>query len=366
MLRSYSLNPDSNALHAPEPIQTSSRADFSESMNILENLFNPMDQPLSATSTETGMDFDDLLSSPMAFSDQEMGNINFGNPNFFPTGFDSSSTGSESFYGASPQFEYAGSNLSALSSPSPTLQKTTSHSREVHHYEEASATGSPCACLAQALTIMRSLIPTPPDPYTSFATPNYDNAAATTWTVQAVMARNESTIQAVGMMLQCSCSQDGYLLAVMSLIIFKVLGWYAAVAHETPCWQGGGCAHLPSQRSAEQEQLYHNHTNAVGGSSYLEGANSARMAAQLVMTELHRVRYLVEQLSSKLKVQAAKNGGGQGGQGLSVAAPPPGGWDWLNEMAPPLSAMMYDQLDMDLRKRLRALSGEMMDRLRRV
>lgn len=45
-------------------------------------------------------------------------------------------------------------------------------------------------------------------------------------TIQAVIARNEAIIEAVSTMLQCSCSQDAYLLSVMSLIIFKVLGCF--------------------------------------------------------------------------------------------------------------------------------------------
>lgn len=377
MLRSYSLNPNSNALQSLEAIQTSSRADFSESMNTLENLFSPVDQPLSATSTETGMDLDDLLSSPLTFSDEEMANINFGNTNFPPTAFDSSSAAPESFYGAFPVLDGATPNPptfypsspSTYPTPSPEMQRIAPVGSGAHNYEEVSATGSSCACLVQALAIMRNLISTPPDPYKSFTTQNVDNGTAlTTWTVQAVFGRNQTSIEAVGTMLQCSCSQDAYLLAVMSLIMFKVLGWYAAVARETPCWQES-CAHLPSPYLAGQEQAYHNQTNVVGGGCCLECANSARMVAQMVMTELQRVRYLVGQLSSKLKVQAAKKGGeggagGQGEQGRGVV--PPGGWDWDNEMTLPLSPTMYDQMDADLKKRLRALSSEMMDRLRGV
>lgn len=335
-------------------------------MGLVEDFFSPLDQTLSGTSTDTGMDLDDLLTSPLTFSAEEMADINFGTANVFPIDFDSSSTYPENLYGAFPVLEDAAPNLPTFSVPSPTTQNITSPGGEVHNYEEASATGSPCACLVQALGIMRNLIPSPPDPYMSFAPQSLDQAAAATWTVQAVIARNESTVNAVGTMLQCSCCQDGYLLAVMSLIIFKVLGWYAAVARETPCWQGGGggggCPHPSSLRLAEQEHAYHNRTTVVG-SCCLDSANSARMAAQLVMTELHRVRYLVEQLSSKLKVEAAKKGGG--GRGGTIA-PPLDGWNMDHEMALPLSAMMYDQLDVDLRKRLGALSGEMMDRLRNL
>ena len=335
-------------------------------MSTLEDFCCSMYQPLSASSTETRMDLDEFLSSPVTFSDEEMA-INLGNIcNFPPTAFDGNSPGSESFYGPFPVLDGATPNPSTYPTPSPEMQRIAPVGGEAHNYEEVRATASSCACLVQALAIMRNLISTPADPYKSFTTQNVDNATAlTTGTVQAVFGRNQTSIEAVATMLQCSCSQDAYLLAVMSLIIFKVMGWYAAVARETPCWQES-CAHLPSPYLAGQEQAYHNQTNLVGGGCCLECANSARMVAQMVMNELQRVGYLVEQLSSKLKVQAANKAGrggagGQGEQGRGIA--PPGGWDWDNEMTLPLSTTMYDQMDADLKKRLRALSSEMMDRL---
>ena len=360
MLRSYPLN----ALQSPDAIPNPSRADFSESESTLEAFFDPMYHPPPASSTDPSMDLDEFLSPPLTFPDEEMA-INPGytyhNP---PTTFDGNSPGSEFIYRPFPVLDGATPNPLTYPTPSPEMQRIAPVGGEARNYEEVNATGSSCACLVQALAIMRNLISTPADPYKSFTTQNVDNATAlTTWTVQAVFGRNQTSIEAVGTMLQCSCSQDAYLLAVLSLIMFKVLGWYAAVARETPC------GHLPSPYLAGQEQAYHNPTNLVGGGCCLECANSARMVAQMVVNELHRVRFLVEQLSSKLKVQAAmKKGGGRGGgqreQGRGAA--PPGGWDWDNEMTLPLSTTMYDQMDADLKKRLRSLSSEMMDRLRGV
>ena len=70
------------------------------------------------------------------------------------------------------------------------------------------------------------------------------------------------------------------------------------------------------------------------------------------------MRRLVDQLLSKLKAQAAKKGRG--------AVETPEFMDLDDGMARSLSAVMYDQLDNDLRRRLRALSCEMLDQLRRV
>ena len=92
------------------------------------------------------------------------------------------------------------------------------------------------------------------------------------------------------------------------------------------------------------------------GSYRLDSTDWPRMVAQLVLSELHQVRRLVDQLSSELK--AAKSGRG--------GADTPESLDMESEMMLPLSAMMYDQLDDDLRKRLKALSFEMIDRLKRL
>ena len=196
---------------------------------------------------------------------------------------------------------------------------------------------------------MKQLFPSSSNACTTWATQGVDKAT-TIPTIQAVIARNEVTIEAVSTMLRCSCSQDGYLLSVMSLIVFRVLGWYAAVARKTPSLHS-------SQACCSFEPAFQ--ISTVVGSYCLDGADSDRMAVQLVLSELHRVRDLVGQLSSKLKGQAAAK---KGKGGVET----PESMDVDNEMTLPLSAVMYDQLDNDLRNRLRTLSCEMLDRLRRL
>ena len=152
--------------------------------------------------------------------------------------------------------------------------------------------------------------------------------------------------------LGCSCLQDGYLLTVMSLIIFQVLGWYAAVARGAPSVQLLHAGRSPSPSFPEQAL---SDSNTIDNFC-LEGEDSARMTAQLVLAELHRVRRLIDQLSPKLRVQAEKNEGAEAPESRDVHG----------EMALPLSAAMYNQMDVDLRRRLRAVSLEIIDRLKRL
>lgn len=77
------------------------------------------------------------------------------------------------------------------------------------------------------------------------------------------------------------------------------------------------------------------------GSYCLEGEDSARMARQLVLSELHRPQCFLNQLSAKLKMQVAKSG-----------------------TASPLSGSMLDQSGVGLRKQLMALSLEIVGGLR--
>jgi hypothetical protein len=143
-------------------------------------------------------------------------------------------------------------------------------------------------------------------------------------TLTAVIAQNGATIEAVSAMLECSCSKDGYQLVVMSLIVFKVLAWYAAAARKEA----------------------NNHTSRQPTPLDKAGDEDAmRTAAQLVLIESHRVRRLIEQASTKLKAKAESE-------------------ESENEDALPFSPAMYGQLDSALMTQLRSLSLDMIDRLK--
>jgi hypothetical protein len=178
-----------------------------------------------------------------------------------------------------------------------------------------------------------------------------------------VIAENKQTIEAISSMLQCPCSQDRYLLAIMSLVVFKVLGWYAAAAREAPVPDDSRYLSRPrpDQGLHCSEQVLK--SPAVVGSYCIDGADQGRMVAQLVLSELHRVQRLVNVLSQRLKRPGMRNEGV--GTSNSAAAD---GRDLVcdDERTSPFSATLLDQLEADLRRRLRTLSAEIVDMLRRV
>ncbi|KAF2429262.1 hypothetical protein EJ08DRAFT_591090 [Tothia fuscella] len=341
-------------LLSPRAMHESSGMNTCGSLDMLQDFLGPLDRTMSSTSAGTDADLDDFFMSPLSFS-MDMSDMNiFGKADLFPMSMDSGRSGVESLPDSLPESDDGMSDFFTLSLPSSTPHIGVSPQRELDNYHEVHTKDPHCSCLVQALGFMKQLFSSSSDACNILVTQDLEMAAALS-SIQAVIAQNEATIEAVSTMLNCGCSQDGYLLAVMSLIIFKVLGCYAAIARKTPVSQ---CSQRsPRYQSTTSEQALQNAT--ILGNYRLGGADSERMAAQLVLSELHRVRRLVDQLSSKLEVQARKEARG-------AAAATAEMWDMENEMTLPLSGSIYDQLDADLRKRLRTLWLEMIDRLRKL
>jgi hypothetical protein len=170
------------------------------------------------------------------------------------------------------------------------------------------------SCLLRALELLKQHSPS-----------SCQEASSKVPTLTAVIAQNGATIEAVSAMLECSCSKDGYQLVVMSLIVFKVLAWYAAAARKEANNHTSSRQPTPLDKAGDEDAM--------------------RTAAQLVLIESHRVRRLIEQASIKLKAKA------------EVEEPE-------HEDALPFSPAMYGQLDSALMTQLRSLSLDMIDRLK--
>ncbi|MCJ1400480.1 hypothetical protein MMC11_003686 [Xylographa trunciseda] len=331
----------------------------------------------SSAVTDLTTNLDDFFASPVFFSMPDMsdGDV-LDQTYFFSTGFDSSgssssSNSSKNVFDTIPAFKDVNSEdavsddvvseFLVLSNDRSPPDCRVSPICDVQSPQDPRTPDSPCFCLVEALGLMKQLFPNNSPACTTSSTQGFDNHI-TIPTIQAVIAQNEQTVNAVSRMLQCSCSQDGYLLAIVSLIVFKVLGWYAAAARKIPSSDDTSSS-VQNQWTSDfrhrphAEQVLHN--PATVGSYGLDGEDSARMAAQLVLGKLHCVQRLVNQLSTKLKVQAAKNGGG-------ADTPDSLGYESADSETPvPFSALTLDQLEVDLRRRLKALSLDIREGLRR-
>ena len=201
-------------------------------------------------------------------------------------------------------------------------------------------------------------------------------------TTEHVVTRNKETLEAIRAMLECPCSSpdNGYLLAVISLAVLKVLGWYKAAVQDLPFsspastyptspWKAQQHAQQPEdgsrfrrakdpttarggRRACHTEHVLQ--TPAVIDGYRLEGDDQGRMAAQLVLSELHRVQRLVNVLGSRLQQQHQHqdegNSSSSGVGGLEGAF---------------FSPVWFGQLEGDLRGRVRGLSLEIVDMLSR-
>ncbi|BDD63699.1 hypothetical protein MAP00_008564 [Monascus purpureus] len=212
-----------------------------------------------------------------------------------------------------------------------------------------------CSCLLRALGLLKQLFPNASSSSTCMASLFPGQFP----TIHSVIVENEQIIAVLNTMLQCPCSQDGYLLAIISLIVFKMMGWYAAAARETPLSHSnfnssrGGSAksHLDYGQRPHSEQVFKLQSS-------VDGEYEGRMAAQLVLSELHRVQQLINVLSQRLKAHGLQTSG--------VESPSsPDCFYFLNQDSSAFPVTMLGQLEVDLRKRLQTLSVEIVDILRR-
>ena len=183
--------------------------------------------------------------------------------------------------------------------------------------------------------------------------------------VHTIISRNEHAINEMSRILQCSCSANSFLLTIVALVVFKVLDWYAyaaktATADEDETFTGNPYSSLPSprQRSAEL---------TAGSHRQQKGRDYDRQSAQLVLVELHRVQRFLSQLSPKLQACGHE----PQSRRASTASSQPSmanlqfSEDVLTMASLPFSSVVLEQLEPEVRKRIRRLSAEIIEFLRR-
>ena len=146
---------------------------------------------------------------------------------------------------------------------------------------------------------------------------------------------------------------------------------YAAAAREKPSFDEDmnwteQQSDRPSRTRTYSEEVLQFPPSIDGYSS--DGSDQGRMAAQLVLSELHRVQRLVNLLSQRLESVRLRNHVASSGSSSSldsIAEDSVVGVSLSSTAGSPLSSPTFDQLEADLRKRLRAVSFETIDVLRR-
>lgn len=362
-----STSPEAGVLTSPSLIQPSRGQLMSSYSDIAPDLLSPVDTAWSSMLTN---DFNDFSASPLALSVQETfesesiaqpytnsgGVVNNSLLDFDVNGdFNFMTEDAFSF------IDKAVSELPSVSKPLSPPNSRGSTTSDAPCFQDFRSESS-CSCLIRALGLLKQLFP---DASTACARARMqpsENNTCQLPTIQCVLVENEQAIDAVSTMLQCQCSQDEYLLAIISLIVFKVLGWYAAAARQTPVTDG---SRSPAMSNPDPRQLSSPHSEqvlqspAVAGSYSIDGEDQGRMAAQLVLSKLHRVQQLVNVLSQQLKGHRTRDGTITPNSAADGTDTPPD-----RESTSHFSERMLEQLEADLRKRLRALSLDIVDTLR--
>lgn len=230
---------------------------------------------------------------------------------------------------------------------------------------QRSSSQSPCCCLLDTLGYLKQLFPTASTVCTRSKSQDFEDATCQLPTIQSVVAENQQIVEAISEMLQCPCSQDGYVLTIMALVVFKALDWYIAAARDVLVDGQNLTESQPDHRPPSS--CYTEHVlicSAVVGDYCIDGEDRGRMAAQLVLGKLHRVQHLVSQLSQRLRGHGMSNGteviSSDVAQGQNKSANGRGGGTL------PFSQNRLDQLESDLRERLSTVSLEIVDMLRRA
>lgn len=287
-----------------------------------------MDHVLSSSSLNELSKFDEYLdfsASPTAMSPSSIGS-HLPDSSFFPSmnnmeGMDfCSEPRRPSSYDPSrvPGLDdaYAGLSGNCFSLIDPSLGRS-SRSNSTSTSTAISSPQLPCrtlagsgdhfqsytSCLPRALDLLKQLTPGPNAPCSLSGRPLdmncHDNASRPT--IQTVIAQNRQTIDDVRSILECPCSSDDSLTMVLTLVICKVFGWYAAAARvSVPSSRSSSIASSSSSSGSQSpiEQLAHE--PVVVGNYCLDGEDSPYMAGQLVLSELHRVQRIVNMLSMRL------------------------------------------------------------------
>lgn len=209
-----------------------------------------------------------------------------------------------------------------------------------------------------------------PNAPTACTMPGNQPATCKVPTMDSVISENKRIIEAISKLLDCPCSQDEYLLAIVSLVVFKIMAWYSAAAGDRSLMDPGMSGNNPFVARPEQPgpSSYGEHVLQVPttiGNYCVDGNDRSRMAAQLVLSELHRVQRLVNSLSKRLESIRMRNCGLPSPSSSSSCYGDSGDSQITDGKVTPLSVPTFSQLETDLRKRLRMVSSETIDILRR-
>ncbi|KFY41662.1 hypothetical protein V494_02860 [Pseudogymnoascus sp. VKM F-4513 (FW-928)] len=259
--------------------------------------------------------------------------------------------------------------VSTSSGPTSTASNVHSLSTVKSSMTDTTDT-SPCGCLSQALDLFEKLSSDSTVLHTALPHPDVTDIARTVnaGSAQIVVMENRKGMEVVSSKLACSsCVDDSFLLIVLSMIVLKVLERYAVVSQTQ--------THKMANNEAEEDKSARLSINTASSgdewrrvpshlhSSSYDDNGRCRISAQLVLSELHRVQRLVNQLSPKLKGPKEREGQNIAPK-LRFWGRPMVAGDGDRIVLTSMLAGTLDQMERDVRRSLSTLSTEIINGLR--
>ncbi|KAI0127014.1 aflatoxin regulatory protein-domain-containing protein [Xylariales sp. AK1849] len=236
--------------------------------------------------------------------------------------------------------------------------------------QDTTANCLPGCCLLRTLWILRQLSPNAAAKCTSSSSSEIGECDGRKPTdrhtqmldIQQTISQNKQMVEVVSGILQCRCSQDCYLLLIVSMAIFKILDCYDAAAHAIDETQNQPYIDSNGTTSPAISARYLASLSdpVIVGSHYIDDQDRGRKAAQLVLCELSRLQGHVKTLSQRLGVLKgiAKSDASHTASGNYSSG------SYRDDNGFPFSSSLLQQFETDLRKRLRGLSAGIVERLR--
>ncbi|GKZ22342.1 hypothetical protein AbraIFM66951_007975 [Aspergillus brasiliensis] len=142
---------------------------------------------------------------------------------------------------------------------------------------------SSCSCFAQALDLFSQLLSYDCATCTQNPWPSRSQSGDQTLTTDSsIVTINAQIVNAIIHNLHCLCAHDNFLIVLIFLIAFKVLALYAPAARALP----------PDLTDPKADDV-------AAAEPLTE--DPARLTAQSVLSELHRMQRLINALSTPLK-----------------------------------------------------------------
>ncbi|KAF4211963.1 hypothetical protein CNMCM8980_001723 [Aspergillus fumigatiaffinis] len=238
---------------------------------------------------------------------------------------------------------------------------------------EAPNTESACCSMSRTLGLL-TYFPTSA-PASRHTTAQGSPCPGESPTIQSVVARNATIVQTLNDILHCGCSEDGYLLAILSVVILKALGCYAAIVRQlssfdtnSPFWDAPMTmtdsltdSHSSPSHSDQAQRVPPGGTAPLGYGG--EREEQTRMAAQEILSQLHLVQRLVNTISHRFTLYGEREGNTSWAPS-TVSNDNCADLPSCMEILYPFHNSLFEQIEGKVRKRLRNLSAEILDILR--